>query len=207
IQLNDRYGDVSDLRRFLYNDSSNKRYEVLPFYSNLLFIDCDSKMAEIEKVLLIFFANDEYGEICFVNNIDLNHNKQEGLYYEYQTLNMKIPLYQTNQEYLDKVFNPKIPTLPHFNMYENDNAKINFVYLIQNRIYFNDDIIDELQLPTLVNECIKKNEIVMSLYDLESDYYNFIKLNSLINNEYDKSRNELSNLKFKKEFNDLNNED
>jgi hypothetical protein len=120
---------------------------------------------------------------------------------------MKIPLYQTNQEYLDKVFNPKIPTLPHFNMYENDNAKINFVYLIQNRIYFNDDIIDELQLPTLVNECIKKNEIVMSLYDLESDYYNFFKLNSIINNEYDMSRNELSNLKFKKEFNDLNNEE
>ncbi|NOY47289.1 MAG: hypothetical protein GXO84_03620 [Chlorobi bacterium] len=72
LQLNDKFSDFKDLASFLAFERSSIRYEVMPSFKTLFFIDKNAKMIEIEKLFLVLSLINNLS-IDFVNNINLKH--------------------------------------------------------------------------------------------------------------------------------------
>ncbi|WP_283636876.1 hypothetical protein [Aquaticitalea lipolytica] len=197
LQLNGSYADFNDIPSFL---AIGHRSGHLPLPVSLLFIDKSAKLNDIEK---LFFEHQKINflQIELVIDINLNYSDSLGFHYEYITLNKKLPPFQINKDYVDLVFDYSTPPPPPFSpWFENDNSKLNYILLIENQFYYKNQIIEKEELFSIVKSFIEENQIILSLYDLNSNYGSFIEMNATINSVYMKVREEKSQLKYGKSY-------
>jgi len=50
IQLNDKFADVSDIRRFIREERASKREELIPFLTTALKVDSDANMGLVSDI-------------------------------------------------------------------------------------------------------------------------------------------------------------
>lgn len=205
LQLNDKYAQINDLPSFF--SGHHRRHNYFP--TNMLFIDKNTPMKYIEEMFLTITLVNQL-KISLVNNINIKSNDSIGLYYEYETLNKKLPPFQEKDKYFEIVFDFPIPPPPPpylFPPAESDISIIKYIFLIENKVYYNNKIIEKTGLNELIKQSVKQNHIIFSLYDLESNYGSFLQMNSMINSAYIELREENSQRKFDKSLNKLNREE
>lgn len=201
LQLNDKYADIKDIPSFIASGHRNRH---LPLPISLLFIDKSTKLLDLEK-LLYEHQKVNFLKVKLVNNINLHFSDSLGLHYEYETLYKKLPPIFENITYSPGYSSEQIPPLPPFSSYysEKDSSRINCFILKNNKYYHNKTKIERFQLKALVEESVKDNDIIISLYDLESNYLSFLEMNAIIDNVYFKWRNSLALKKYNKSFSEL----
>lgn len=200
LQLNDRLTSISDLSSFISYDSHHQ-YPIL-----VLFIDKNTPLKVLEEMFYEFITANSLN-LAFVDNINLNTNYNSYLYYEYETLEKKLLPIAFNESYIETEFNNSKtpPPLPYtFLLFETMlNNESNYLLLIKNEVYFNNQITDSSELHKYIEEIIYKNQVLISLFDLESNYSSFLKMNAIIDSTYHKIREEKSQLKYQKSLSDL----
>ncbi|SFI64934.1 hypothetical protein [Olleya namhaensis] len=196
LNLNDKYSNFKDLKRFLHDHHEKHDYKS----SILLFCDKNAKMLEIEKMLCWFQYMNKL-KIALVNNININFDKHEP-FYSYETLNLKLPPEIENDKYFSKITSNLAPPPPPFSLIKESNILI--LKLNKNKIFNNKKELDISELKALIEKSIRGDKLIISLYDLDSDYNSFMKMNATINLCYKNIRNENVLLKHKKAFDELN---
>lgn len=210
LQLNDKHAKIEDLPAFISNERASERYELIPFYSTYLFAEKSTPMKYLEDIL---FEHKKVNQlkICLVNDIQLKYKDSLGLYYEYEGLIKKLPPFRKHDDYQIKTSENKYQTPPPPPLYysESNDKKPNtkLILLKNNRIYFKDTIVKTNHLKNLIKPWIKENNTLLSLYDLESNYYSFLEMNAVINSVYQDVREEKSKIKFNKTLNSLTREE
>jgi len=209
LQLNDHYAKINEIPAFLSDTRPYRSEELIPFNSSYLLIDKETPMKYLED---IFFEHKKVNQlkICLVNNIQLKYNDSLGLYYEYERLTKRLPPFREHDNYQSNTFDgySSPPPPPLYYSESNDkSAIIKLILLKNNRIYFKDDIIETNQLKNLIKPWIKENNIILSLYDLESNYSSFLEMNAIIDFAYQEIREEKSKTKFNKSLTDLTREE
>ena len=203
LQLNDKYAEISGLPWFIAS-GHQRSHSSLPI--SFLFIDKDSKMNDLEA---IFHEHQKVNrlKINFVIEIYLSFNESNSFFYEYKTLSKRLPPIFENSTYSPHALNVQTPPYPPFpSMFEDDNSDISYFILKENTFFYNKSVIDNVELTKLVEKAINKNNVIISLYDLESNYDNFLKMNAIIDGVYYKKRNNFALEKFNNKFEKLERE-
>lgn len=206
LQLNDKYADIKELRAFFHSSRSAFREELLPYPIVYLFIDKTTPLIYIDQIFDELTMSNKL-KVGLINNINLERNDSEILFYEFEILSKRLPFIQYDGIYRNQLFETDLmqpPPPPSSLYFKMDNSKTAYFFLIHNRVYYNNAIIDDQQLQNITNSLIKNNYSIISLYDLESEYYYFLKMNSIISNEYDYFRDKASKSTFNKPLNFLN---
>lgn len=207
LELNDKYSEFNELQEFAidrsyYGQEKNKQY-------HYLFFDKSSKMKDLEKIFLTMASINEL-KILFVNNSTLITKDTLALKYENSILGTRISILE-NHTYFNSI-NKGNDIIPMFleSHYSQFFGKINnfpnIITLVKNKFYFNGTEFEKSELSKLLKEDIKNNNHLLSLYDLESDYYHFLKLQIAIRSTYNDFREEKSIIKYNKALNDLKKE-
>jgi len=205
LQLNNNYADFEDLPIFL---SEHHRDYHSPYPNSFLLIDKNSKMNDLEK---LFYMHQKINQlkVSFINNISIKSNDSIGLYYEYQLIDKKLFPLTDKDNYSNKTLNFPLlpPPPPMMSTLENENSNISYYILNDNIIYAENKKINHNEFEKLVERSILNDDIIISLYDLESSYESFLKMIATMDAAYQKLRNKRALIKFNKPFNDLNNEE
>ncbi|MFI1772785.1 hypothetical protein [Thalassobellus citreus] len=209
LQLNDKYAKLKDIPAFLNYERTSTRCELSLLPSTYLIIDKTTPMKYLEDIFYNLSIINKL-KICFINNITINFNDSLGLYYEYERLMKKLPPYRENDNYNTNTSSEKysIPPPPPLALplFDKTTPEIKFIYLKKDKIYFKNEIIKPEDLRFLIKPWIKKNNVIFSLYDLESTYCSFLEMNAIINNTYEDVREKESKLTFNKTLKELNKE-
>lgn len=210
LQLNDKHAKIEDLPAFICIERASERHELIPFYSTYLLAEKTTPMKYLED---IFFEHKKVNQlkICFINDIQLKYSDSLGLYYKYEKLTKKLPPFREHDDYHINTLENRYQSPPPPPLYysESDDKKPNtkLILLKNNRIYYKDSIIETNHLKNLIKPWIEKNNTILNLYDLESNYHNFLEMNAIINSVYQNVRQEKSKIKFNKTLNELNREE
>lgn len=202
LLLNDKFIKNEDLFYFL-NIRNCHGSESTPFFNMILFIDKNSKMNDIEKMILTMSVMQK-NKVSFINDIDLNYSDSIGLNYSFQTIVKKIhPKISTN--YFNNIIRYEQPQTYYYKYPKLNIAKENcqFIILSNNNLFYNNKPITEKELKKIVSNFIDKKETIVTLYDLKSNFYSFIKLLSLIDNSIIKKRNNTALKIYNKEYDEL----
>lgn len=201
LQLNDKYAEISELPEFLHYTSCGGREELIPFHTTYIFTEKSTPMKYLEDIFCEFKKVNQL-KVCLVNDIQLKYNDSLGLYYEYERLTKKLPPFREHDYYQSNTSADRYQTPPPPPLYypesDDKNPIIKVILLKNNSIYFKDDIVETDQLKNLIKPWIKENNIILSLYDLESHYSSFLEMNAIINLAYQEVREEKSKIKFNK---------
>lgn len=209
LQLNDRLFDVPEFHQ-LINFTNVWHHEVPSFPNMILFIDEDSTMGDVDKILYyLSIANQP--RVAFVNNMKLNINDSIGIFFKNELLEKRIPPLHYNKSYVQNSiasdtsqrYPPPPPPEPSFFWPDDESSKINVFSLINNEIYFNNTKLDFKNFESLISTMIQKNEVIITLFDLASTYGFFIDMNSVIHSMYLEQRDKLSEKKYDKSYFDL----
>ena len=98
LQLNDKYAEPRDLSAFITAERASLRYEVVPYPSVDLFADKTTPMKFIEDIFYNLTIVNQL-KVSFINDIQLNYNDSEGLYFEYNKLEKRLPPLMENDHY------------------------------------------------------------------------------------------------------------
>ncbi|WP_299883920.1 hypothetical protein [uncultured Lacinutrix sp.] len=204
LELNDKYSKFTDLIGFLSN-TRNDRYDNKQ--KHYLFIDKDSKMKDLEKIFLIMSSINEK-DILLVNNS--NFQIKDTLAFNYKNQVLRTRISPTEEwDYLNSIINNKNNIIPfihqtHNYMYYGELSHYpNVISLIKNECYFNTKKINKSDLSQLLKETIKNKNYILSLYDLESNYYHFLELQITIRSVYNSIREQNSLKRYNLTLNDL----
>lgn len=205
LQLNDRYADINDIPEFL-SIGHEKRHQNFPI--SILFIDEYTKLNDVEK---LFREHQKVNslKIELINNINLSYLDSLGFYYEYESLSKKLPPIFENDNYSPNKSSEQIsPPPPYLSppLFEDDSSNISYFILKDNSFFHNKIRIDDSEFSLQVEKAIIDSNIIISLFDLKSNYKSFLKMNGIINGVYNKKRNDLALKKFNKNFSELDNE-
>ncbi|GAB1855282.1 hypothetical protein MHTCC0001_01150 [Flavobacteriaceae bacterium MHTCC 0001] len=210
LQLNDNYAEINDLPSFLAYEKASLREELTFLYTTVFIIDSSTPIKYVED---IFYQLKKINQlkIILLNNLELEYNKNIGLYYNDIGLNRRLPYFTKNDNYIPKVSKnpimPPPPPSPYFPIFDNKNLLTKFIYLKKDRLYFRNNIISTSELKSLTRQWIKNKNAIFSLYDLESTYGKFLEMNAIINTEYQNERNNLAKTKFNVTLDNLNQEE
>ncbi|MGJ8591336.1 MAG: hypothetical protein ACSHXF_02240 [Aquaticitalea sp.] len=204
LQLNDTYYETFELIRFISSINMSKRDELHTFYDYYFFIDKDSQMKDVEKLLLSMAASNET-RIFFVNDIDISIQRMDLDFYKINYLSKMISAIVQEDYFNDKIGftgapRPPLPPLPPPPPYENDNSPIVYLLLLKNGVYYENNRIDISEIEHLIQESIAKNKIIFSLYDLQSNYGSFLELNAAIHSAYLNARKVKSQIDYGKDL-------
>ncbi|WP_370002396.1 hypothetical protein [Winogradskyella sp.] len=86
-------------------------------------------------------------------------------------------------------------------------SKAIVIELKNNSIYFNSQKVDHNELEQLLKDSVINQNPIISLYDLNSNYGDFLKMNLAISNAFYEQRQILSLTKFNKNYSDLDKEE
>ncbi len=206
LQLNDKYADIHDLPSFLVS-ACGGRHRAYPI--NYFYIDNNTPMHYLEEIFSqLKFIN--HLKIAFVSEMDIKFNNTEGLYYNYQGILKKLPPIREEDINYKNSINSKItlpPPSPSLSTFNNKNLQSKFIYLKKNKIYNQDKIISTSELKKLIKLWVENNNVIFSLYDLESTYGDFLEMTAIINSVYQDVREKTSKEKFNKPLKDLTKEE
>jgi len=198
LNLNDKYSNFEDLPRFI--QAQRRRHDNY-IKSMILFSDKDAKMVDLEKIFF-WFQNTYTPRISFVNDISINYKKLEP-FYNYETLDLRLfPLYEEDK-YVNKIIGHKLPPLPSLEFFNDKESKRDIILLVKNSFYFNEKEINSSELEILTKNAIKNKNLIISLYDLESNYSKFLELNSIIKSTHKKKLDSMALSSKNKLYNDL----
>ena len=202
LQLNDNYYEPFELVNFISSIRSSKREELRTYYKYYFFVDKNSLMEDIEKLLLSMALRNET-RIFFVNDIRVDVENSDFTFYKLNYLSKRISPFIQQNYFDDNIgFCGPPPPLPPTS-YVKDDSPIIYLLLIKDEIYFDNKKIEISEIDELIQNSIRKNSIIFSLYDLKSNFGSFLELNASINSAYYKIRDEKAQLKFSKSFSEL----
>ncbi len=207
LQLNDKFAKVSDLPVFVFvrNCHSSKDYSSI--VNTVLSMDNTTPLNHLEDILY-YLSMINYRQIDLVNDISLKFNDTVGLYYDYEVLNRTIShcfvhsSYNTNRGQM-----PPPPFTPYYPLFEDINLKSKFIHLKKNQLFHQDNVISTSELKTIIKPWIENNNVVFSLYDLESNYGKFLEMTAIINSVYEEVREKASQEQFNKSIESLSKEE
>lgn len=209
LQLNDKYAEMQDLGMFFFECRIPRSEEIVHFPESALYIDKTTPMKYLQDIFYNLSIVNQL-KLSFVNNINLKFNDSLGLYYEYKKLSKKLPAFRSGVTYSTNTTNNPMqppPPPPYSPMFDDENLESNFIVLKKDTLYHNDKIISSLELKSIVKPWIKNNNVVFSLYDLESTYGKFLEMTAIINSIYQDVRERTSKEKFNKSYKDLTREE
>ncbi len=206
LSINDKYVSLESFPHFLAETRSNFRREIVARINYHLFCDKNANMKDLEKVFLTMSTFNSL-KISFVNDIHLTYNDSIGFTYKYERLTKNIPPFLSDDKYFKTVLENVPPPPPPYNWFESQEESINYVLLIKNKTFYKNKEVDISELKPVLQRAIEDQQIIFSLYDLSSNYKNFLELTSQITNIYYEKRNENSKKLFNKEFAKLNSEE
>lgn len=201
LNLNDKYSDFKDLPRFLYDHHGIRKYNS----SVLLFCDKNTKLMDLEKMIIQFQVSYKY-RIAFVNDIIIGNNTYEP-FYNYSILNLKLPPLIEDDKYISEINGYQLPAPPPSQLLDNSDLNTIIIKLIKNKIFINNKEVVTSKLLMSVIKRIENNSLIITLYDLESNYNSFIEMMAIINEAYNIQREHKSRFVFKKSFKDLSPKD
>lgn len=205
LQLNDDYGEINDLPAFLITERAASREELAPLFTTILIVDKKTEMKYIED---IFYQLKKINslKVKLINSVDVGYDNKIGLHYEYLGLLKKLPNLMENDFYIpqaSKPFGSPPPPPAPYPFFKNYNLDSEFVLLKNNNIYYNNQIISNIELERLVIKWVRNKNAIFSLYDLESTYDKFLEMTAIINSVYQNERNKLLEVKLGKSLEDL----
>ena len=198
LELNGSYVTNHNIIRFLIENTDYHDF----FTNSMLFIHKDSKMEEVEEILFYHQAMNHL-KVSFIDDILTKANDSIGIFFEYKSLVKKLPPYIENDEYFIKPLNLPPPP-PTFHIYDFDKSNFGIITLKKSQLFYNNEIINEEELKSILKNLIYEDKHIISLYDLKSNYSSFLNLNSLIEIEYEKLRNNESLKIYNKPLEELN---
>lgn len=200
LQLNDKYAKVSDLPWFL-NPGHHNTYPTV-----YLFIDKSTPLIFLDQMFDELIKSNSL-RIGLINDINLQINDLENIYYDYEILKKSLPAFPLDSEYREKLYHsdfvlgpPPPPSPPNLNI---DQSKTDYVFLINNEMFYNKTRINQIQLKDIIEKSIKNNHTIFTLYDLESSYGSFLEMNAIIDNAYKEKREQKSRSTYEKSFTEL----
>ncbi|WP_052826036.1 hypothetical protein [Neotamlana nanhaiensis] len=209
LRLNDSYAEINDIPQFVYNERASSRCELTPFYSATFFIDKTTPMKFVEDMLYQLKAVNLL-KVNFVGKINLEYDDSLGFRYSYDILTKKLFPFIENDGYytnsLKKI--SKVPPPPiTLSLSDTIIPKTRIIYLKNNQIIHNNTTITTGHLKNLIKPWIEENDIIISLYDLNSNFNIFFEMNAIINNEYIDFRKSLAKQMFNKSLYELTDEE
>jgi hypothetical protein len=201
LQLNDKYVGIGKLRDFVIDTRDIKIGQEYRSQKHYLFCDKNTKMKDLENIFLAMNSVSER-DISFVNEEEVIFN--DSLAFNYKTKGLKLRMFPT--DYISNYAREKLKGL-------NDNEEVllfqkrtfiyytlknrakeysNVISLVKNKFFFNGDEIQKNELLGLLKDDIIKQNSIITLYDLESDYYHFLELQLAINAVYNTLREKQS---------------
>ncbi len=216
LQLNDKYTGVGKLRDFVIDTREIKMGQQYRSQKHYLFCDKATKMRDLEKIFIAMSSVHERS-ILFVNEEKLIFN--DSLAFNYKTHGLGLRMFSTDHissyareklKYLNK--EKEIIELYNHSFYYSTLSNLskdysNVISLVKNNVFFNGNKINKENLFELLKEDIKKQNSIIVLYDLESDYYHFLELLLTINSVYYNIREELSLKMYNKSLNSITKEE
>lgn len=207
IQLNDKYAKISDLRSFLNTHSCSIRDDLVSIRKANLYIDRDTSLKHFD-LMLDEIKNSSIHRIGLINNICFNISEDNLVEYNFEVLTKRLSLLYFEPKYRSFIndnnltYPPPLPppSLPEFKI---DSKDIKHLFLVKNQIYINKTPINDKELTNIIYNMIENKKVIFSLYDLESNYMSFLKMNSLVENSYNEFYNKKSKLMFSKSFDNL----
>ena len=190
---------------FLSDAHSGIRSELIHRMNYHLFCDENAKMKDLEKVFLTMSMMNSL-KISFVNDILLTYNDSTGFEYKYEKLTKNIPPFMYDDDYSKIILENPPPPPPSFSL-ESKKEKINYIFLINNKIFYNKKEVRISEIITILKEAIINKQVILSLYDLDSNYKKFLEITSQITYIYEDIRNENSKNIFNQELGELNREE
>lgn len=204
LQLNDKYANITDLPEFLAggcSGASGSRHKNFPM--TVLSMDKNTPMNYVEE---IFHEQKKINhlKVGLVSNIVLKYKDSLGLYYDYEILSKLLPYFRENDTYRPNGENIPPPPPPYYPMFDDENLVSKFISLKKDKLYFKNQPITTSELKHIIKPWVKNNNVVFSLYDLESSYGKFLEMNAIINSVYQEVRENQSRLMFNKPLEELN---
>ncbi|AUP79209.1 hypothetical protein [Flavivirga eckloniae] len=210
LQLNDKYAEINELPEFLSYSRGSRREELTPFHSTFLFIDKTIPMKFIEDIFYNLKIVNQL-KVCFINNIHLMYNDSIGFYYNYEKLTKKLPPFREDDNYSTNTstssYNIPPTLLFYYPFFDDFTPKAKFILLKKDKIYYNNKTINLSDLKPLIKPWVKNNDVIFSLYDLQSTYGSFLEMNAIINSVYNEARKNQALLKFNKKLHQLSREE
>lgn len=186
FQLNDKYGSFSDIR-FFYSSYSCSGGEYAPIRT-LLVCDENVKIKDLERLFLELIKTNVL-TVYTVNTINYNINN-DSITHRYSYQKQRLP-HIFNFAYNQKISNEEIQIQNIYsfpiNPFEHiQHEKAEYVFLIENDFYYQKEKNNLEALTTKVEKVIAENTPLIALFDLESNYKNFLIFNAIINDSYTK---------------------
>lgn len=201
LQLNDKYVDLKELSKFVAYKPGCFKQDFRP-QTHYFFCDSGAKMKDVESIFLVMSSVNE-GRLVLINKEELTFN--DSLVFSYRSnglkIRMNLPDYTSN--YAGKKLNhindgKETPPYRNYNVLnwslknQSQQDYSNVISLVKNKLFFNGIKIEKNELLVLLkNDIIKQNSII-TLYDLESNYYHFLELQLTISSVYNILREEES---------------
>ena len=209
IKVNEDFITLSDIQVNLIEFFSGSLHGPRP--NIFFFIDKSMKMQDVEKLFFEILESNIL-KLHLVNSInfsDINRSFDEYIHiWEYEILDCNLHPIDINKQYYQKINNgnlpPPPPPVPNVEFH---NSEVIELDLQDNQYFFEDQIISEENLISIVNAAIDNEKKIFSTYSLESSYKDFLEFNAIIRSVYRNKRNALSNKTFGKDYENLDNSD
>lgn len=212
LQLNDKYVGIGKLRSFVADEREIKMGEVYKSQKHYLFCDKDTKMRDLEKKFIAMSSVNERS-ILFVNQEKLIFN--DSLAFNYKPHGLRLRIFPT--DYISSYAGEKLKNLNdeveillvqsrdflYYSLKNRAKEYSNVISLVKNKFYFNGKKVEKNELSELLKEDIEKQNSIIMLYDLESDYYHFLELHLEVRTIYNTIREEESLKLYNKLLNNI----
>lgn len=206
LELNDKYSTFEDLAFFLSDSREDKNNHKYNFQKNYFYCDKNATMKDLEKAFIIMSSVNEK-PILFVNKSKLQIKDSLAFNYKDEVLRTGLSSFFVKHNYVNSLFKNIKPRSFESHQqtlfYGTINDYPNVISLIKNEFYFNGIEIQKNELTKLLNEDIENKNHILSIYDLESDYYHFLELQIAIRSAYNSIRERKSLKEYKSPLNDL----
>lgn len=207
LKLNDKISEIRDLLHFIPGGSCHNSIDFSKITHTVLSMDKTSTLNHFEEIVY-YLRLINYLNIDLVNDSDLSYNDSIGFKYDFKILPQKLEPLRENDTYRpNKKELPPPPPPPYHPMFEDKNLESKFIYLKEDQLYYQDKIISILELKTLIKPWIKNNNVVFSLYDLESTYGKFLEMTAIISSVYEEVREKASQEQFNTSLDDVSKEE
>lgn len=207
LQLNDKFAEVQDLIPFTeYRNCHSSRDELLPYPIIYSFIDKATPLTYVDQIFCELTKANNL-KIGLIDDIHLTSNDTMVLDYSFDILSKTLLGVQYDRAYQNHLYEndlPQSPPPPNVPFLDFDNSNQEYFFLIDNKIYYNQKVIDDEQFLETVRLLIENDAALFTLYDLKSEYQYFLKMNSIIDNTYANLRGIIAKSKFNKQLKLLN---